>query len=56
MLSSEDERLIKTTDEVGCATKTVNLTLQHDFSIADVRFVQKFLHQILEARSRLNHE
>ena len=53
MLSNEHNKIVNKDDDVGCITKTAKLTLKADFTVSDVRAVQKFLHLILEARSRL---
>lgn len=53
MLSNEHNKIVNKDDDVGCITKTAKLTLKSDFTVKDVRAVQKFLHSLLEARSRL---
>jgi len=53
MLSNEHNKIVNKEDDVGCITKTAKLTLKSDFTVKDVRAVQKFLHSLLEARSRL---
>ena len=54
MLSNEHNKIVNKEDDVGCITKTAKLTLKSDFTVKDVRAVQKFLHSLLEARSRLS--
>lgn len=56
MTKKEKEGLFKQDGDVGYMTRTVSIVLDEDFSVKDVRIIQKFLKRLLETRSRLISE
>ena len=56
MIEKEKEGLFKQDGDVGYMTRTVSIVLDEDFSVKDVRIIQKFLKRLLETRSRLMSE
>tara|TARA_R100001369_G_scaffold2210_1_gene7566 strand:- start:5337 stop:5492 length:156 start_codon:yes stop_codon:yes gene_type:complete len=45
---SEHKKTVKK-DNMACITSSGTLTLNADFTVADVRTIQRFLHQVLES-------
>jgi hypothetical protein len=56
MLDKETNEMIHKDGQLGFTTKSGSVVLNEDFLVSDVRTLQKFLHNLLEIRSRLISE